>query len=123
VARLMSRLRLISGVTRVSLADSTKQAQSQAGVNASAGPSGGNGTCVANAPTFDLVVFFQPLPGAVSSSATPGATTPPTQVSSTTSTTTQPGASAAGTASQQVSTTASTSTQPVINSAPSGSAK
>jgi Tfp pilus assembly protein PilN len=65
VARLMSRLRLIDGVTRVSLSDSAKGTSSQAGVavNAASGSSGSSG-CGKNAPSFHLVVFFQPLPGA-----------------------------------------------------------
>jgi Tfp pilus assembly protein PilN len=52
VARLMSRLRLINGVSRVTLGDSQKQ-----GATSSSG-------CGSNSPAFDLVVFFQPLPAA-----------------------------------------------------------
>lgn len=48
VAQLMSRLRLINGVTRVTLEDSTQQASS----------SGTGGSCTG--PTFDMVVFFAP---------------------------------------------------------------
>jgi Tfp pilus assembly protein PilN len=55
VAQLMSRLRVINGVTRVTLNDSVKSASSQGG------PTGGG--CGGNTPTFDLVVFFRPLPG------------------------------------------------------------
>jgi Tfp pilus assembly protein PilN len=49
VARLMSRLRVINGVSRVTLEDS------------SLAPSGSNAGCTG--PTFDMVVFFQPLTG------------------------------------------------------------
>jgi Tfp pilus assembly protein PilN len=73
VARLMSRLRLINGVQRVTLADSIKQGSAQAGATvATTGSSAAASTgCGANAPTFDLVVFFQPLPGSATV-ATPG---------------------------------------------------
>ncbi len=62
VARLMSRLRLIDGVTRVSFNNS----QETNSPSASAGASGGSGsqTCVANAPNFDLTVFFTPVANA-----------------------------------------------------------
>jgi Tfp pilus assembly protein PilN len=61
VARLMSRLRLIDGVTRVTLSNSTKSGSAQSGAAVStAGASG----CGANGPSFDLVVFFSTLPGA-----------------------------------------------------------
>ncbi|HWC85692.1 MAG TPA: hypothetical protein VG388_04085 [Solirubrobacteraceae bacterium] len=70
VARLISRLRLIDGVTRVSLQDSQKSGGAQAGAAVSttgsgavSGGGGGQG-CGANKPTFDLVVFFQPLANA-----------------------------------------------------------
>jgi Tfp pilus assembly protein PilN len=58
VARLMSRLRLINNVSRVTLEDSTKQAAGQSGASVSG--SSGSG-CHAGGPTFDMVVFFQPL--------------------------------------------------------------
>jgi Tfp pilus assembly protein PilN len=72
VARLMSRLRLIEGVTRVTLGDSVKSGRSQsgAGVSSAAGSSGSAVGCGANKPTFDLVVFFQPLNGAGPQGAT-----------------------------------------------------
>ena len=63
VARLISRLRLIDGVTRVSLEDSQKSTGAQAGATVSASGAGAVG-CGANRPTFDLVVFFQPLANA-----------------------------------------------------------
>jgi Tfp pilus assembly protein PilN len=66
VARLMSRLRLINGVTRVTLGDSQKATGSQPGatVSSAGGSSGSQGGCGANTPAFDLVVFFAPLPAA-----------------------------------------------------------
>lgn len=72
VARLMSRLRVIEGVTRVTLSDSQKPGGGAAGTT-SAGSSAG---CGASAPSFDLIVFFAPVPnaganGAQSVSATP----------------------------------------------------
>jgi Tfp pilus assembly protein PilN len=54
VAQLMSRLRLVNGVSRVTLEDSTGSAP-----GASASPA--QGGC--SGPTFDMVVFFQPLTG------------------------------------------------------------
>jgi Tfp pilus assembly protein PilN len=133
VARLMSRLRLIDGVTRVTLADSLKQDGAQGGASvasapaastAGAGASDTNG-CGANGPSFDLVVFFQALPGAstgLSGAAGPAGPTAPTAPSgqSTTGTSTTPTtpSSSASTPQQQVSTTATTSTVPVTNSGP-----
>src|SRR5207302_1106276 len=77
VARLMSRLRLVDGVTRVTLGSAQKPGglTGAAAVSSSATASG----CGTNAPSFDLLVFFQPLPdagptGVISASAT-GATT------------------------------------------------
>jgi Tfp pilus assembly protein PilN len=67
VARLMSRLRLIDGVTRVTLGSSEKSAASQGGASVSAGGAQG---CGPNKPNFDVVVFFQPVPGAGPSGAT-----------------------------------------------------
>jgi Tfp pilus assembly protein PilN len=76
VAQLMSRLRLINGVTRVTLEDSAKQATGQAGaaVATSPGSAGSSaGGCAANGPTFDMVVFFQPLAGAAAGTGAPAA--------------------------------------------------
>jgi Tfp pilus assembly protein PilN len=69
VARLISRLRLIDGVTRVSLEDSQKSASAQAGAAVSASGAGAVG-CGANRPSFDLVVFFAPLANAGPSGVT-----------------------------------------------------
>jgi Tfp pilus assembly protein PilN len=78
VARLMSQLRLINGVTRVTFSNSQESAAS-AGSGGPAGPSGGQ-TCAPGAATFDLVVFFQPVANAgatgVTSIASTGSTTP-----------------------------------------------
>lgn len=57
VARLMSQLRLINGVTRVSFSSSQEG-------SASAGASAGAQACVSSAATFDIVVFFQPVANA-----------------------------------------------------------
>ena len=59
VARLMSRLRLMSGVTRVTLANSQKQDSGGGGAPSPRGAGASSG-CGANQPTFDLVVFYQP---------------------------------------------------------------
>ncbi len=65
VARLMSRLRLINGVSRVTLEDS------------SLAPTGSSAGCAG--PTFDMVVFFQPLTGnAATLAGVPGAAPTPT---------------------------------------------
>jgi Tfp pilus assembly protein PilN len=71
VAQLMSRLRLINDVTRVTLEDSVKQAggQSAAAVTSTSSASTG---CAPNGPSFDMVVFFQPLPGGAGTGAGPG---------------------------------------------------
>ena len=77
VARLMSRLRLIRGVTRVTLADAVKSTASVTGtaVAGTAGSSSGTpGGCASDAPPFDLVVFFTPPPVLAAPTATPGAT-------------------------------------------------
>jgi len=72
VARLMSQLRLINGVTRVTLEDSVKASTGSGSGTAVSGSSSGSGGCPASGPAFDLVVFFQPLS---SGTATVGSTT------------------------------------------------
>jgi Tfp pilus assembly protein PilN len=120
VAKLMSRLRLINGVTRVTLADSMKQDGGTAGASVAATSTSGSTSCPATWPTFDLVIFFSPLPGAsANASAVPGAPPPPagtTTTSTTATTTTSTTASAA-------SATPSSSAQPVSSTAPSGGSK
>ncbi|MBV9606988.1 MAG: hypothetical protein JO027_17885 [Solirubrobacterales bacterium] len=59
VAKLMSQLRLINGVTRVTISDS--QMSNSASAPSANGSSQG---CGANTPNFDLVVFFQPVANA-----------------------------------------------------------
>ena len=57
VAQLLQRLRVIDGVSEVSLQSSTKAAG--AGAASSTG-----GPCPANAPVFNLTITFEPLPSA-----------------------------------------------------------
>lgn len=99
VAGLMSRLRLINDVTRVTLADSQKSAAA-ATTGAVAASTGSSTGCPSSWPTFDVVVFFTPVPGAgpaglasASGAAAPtaGAATPVSSVPTTPSATT-PGA-------------------------------
>ena len=68
VARFMSRLRLIDNVTRVTLGN-TQKTESMQGTSSAAGPNNAQG-CGSNKPTFDLVVFFQPVTGAGPNGAT-----------------------------------------------------
>ncbi len=77
VAKLMSQLRLINGVTRVTINDS--QMSNTATTSSATGSAQG---CGANAPNFDLVVFFSPVANAgpagvtsVIAASTTGATT------------------------------------------------
>jgi Tfp pilus assembly protein PilN len=73
VARLMSRLRLVNNVSRVTFEDSAKPASSQSGTSVSSGSSSGG--CPTGGPTFDLVVFFQPVTSGLGTlGATPGGT-------------------------------------------------
>lgn len=81
VARLMSQMRLINGVTRVSFSNSQES-------SSSGGGSGSGQTCARNAATFDLVVFFQPVAnagadGVTSVAGLTGASTSATPTSST----------------------------------------
>jgi Tfp pilus assembly protein PilN len=69
VAQLMSRLRVINGVTRVTLEDSAAAAAAPGSTGAS---SSGSGGCPAKGPTFDMVVFFQPGAGVLGSTSTAG---------------------------------------------------
>jgi Tfp pilus assembly protein PilN len=112
VARLMSRLRLINGVTRVTLEDSQKQAGAQGGTSvssASATSTGAGRGCGGNTPSFDLVVFFTPLPGeAAAAAAANGTAPPPSTTTSTTSSTTS--TTSTGSATPIASTTTSATT-------------
>ena len=106
VARLISRLRLINDVQRVTLEDSTKASGQQGATGATSAvastAASGSGGCAGNGPGFDMVVFFQPLPGAVAvagsapaSGATATAASPPP--SSTTSQVSTPSTSTGAT--------------------------
>jgi Tfp pilus assembly protein PilN len=121
VARLMSRLRVINGVTRVTLGNSQKPGANGPGVGSA------SGGCGANGPSFDLIVFFQSLPGAgptgVSSvsapatgaSASPASTTTPPATTATTTT-------ATATTATATTATATTATTPTATPAPSTTA-
>lgn len=99
VARLISRLRLMTGVVRVALVDATKDDSSTGG-----GGGAGGGDCRyghANFPQFGIVVFFAPLP------AVPAPTTPDASgaTAGTSASSTAPAAGAAPSASPAASTT------------------
>jgi Tfp pilus assembly protein PilN len=88
VAALISRLRVMPGVTRVTLADSVK---SSTGSSVGAGTTAGVSGCGNNAPSFDLVIFFSPLPqlgGTTGSTTQSVSTTAPTTTTTTAATTT-----------------------------------
>jgi Tfp pilus assembly protein PilN len=127
VARLISRLRLMSGVTRVSLADSQVSSQSASGASTAGAGAGG---CPAGSPSFDLVVFFTPLPGAGPAGLTPasGAGATPASGTGATAANGAAGATAAsGTGATAASgaagspSTAATSSAPSAGSAPTSS--
>jgi hypothetical protein len=93
VARLISRLRLMTGVTRVALADSTKD-----DTGGGSGETSGSSDCRYGHdrfPQFGIVVFFEPLP------AVPSPTTPSDPAAATTGAAATP----AGTAAPAASTT------------------
>jgi Tfp pilus assembly protein PilN len=107
VARLMARLRLINGVTRVSLQASEK-AERQAGATASGDASANSSDCRQGSdkfPQFSLVLFFEgktaapasPTAGtpASTTSTTPASTTPTTTPAATTPAATAPTSTAA----------------------------
>lgn len=79
VARLMSQLRLINNVVRVTLSQSQKSSAASGTAPVSSSGSGSQ-YCGPNGPTFDVLVFFKPVPGAgptgpTSVSAAPSSTT------------------------------------------------
>ncbi len=84
VARTMTRLRLVNGVTRVSLGSTEKNESSAAQANLSdAGTSGagaGAGDCrrTAKMPKFSIVVFFEPEAAATVGQPDAGGATPST---------------------------------------------
>jgi Tfp pilus assembly protein PilN len=63
VASLISQLRVIHGVTRVTLGQDQKSDSAQS-IGAASGSSAPRRGCPTNYPIFDIVVFFQPVPGA-----------------------------------------------------------
>ncbi len=94
VVSFVSRLRVMNGVIRVSLSDAQKSdtaapsGGAPSGAPASSGPASGassgggaagGGDCTYGSdkfPKFDVVVFYQPLSGALPTSATGGSATP-----------------------------------------------
>ena len=78
VARVMARLRLVQGVTQVSLASSEKSDVSSAvGGSGAAGATSGGTDCRNGSPKFpqfSMVVFFKALPGAPARAPSSGAT-------------------------------------------------
>lgn len=125
VARLISNLRLINGVTRVTLADATTpDGSGPGGAAVGVSSTGTSGGCPANGPSFDLVVFFQPLPGESSTATTPGTSTTSTTTTSTSTTTSaspSTTASAPATAPTVSATATASSTAAPVSSAPGGS--
>ena len=107
VARLMSRLRLINGVQRVTLSDSVKQGGAAA---SSPGSSSGSAACATGQTGFDLVVFFAPIAGAPVSggAATPAAGAVATTTSAAASTSTTNAAPATAVSNSSSTTPGST---------------
>ena len=107
-ARLMSRLRAMPGVQRVTLADSVRGATATGTTVTNGTTTLAKSACGSNPATFDLVVFFQALPGSTgAASATPAATTTPA------ARTTPPAAATAATSA--ATATATATAQPVSN--------
>jgi Tfp pilus assembly protein PilN len=97
VVRLVSRLRLLHGVQRVSLADSVKADSTPGSSGGSTG--GSDGDCRhghANFPKFDLVVFFAPLPAPPAPAAADPTATASDPAAAATSGTTTPASSPSG---------------------------
>ncbi len=96
VVSFVSRLRVMNGVIRVALSDAQKSdttpasggassgapasgASAASGAGAGGGNAAGGGDCTNGSdkfPKFDVVVFYQPLAGAVVASGTAGSATP-----------------------------------------------
>lgn len=121
VARMMTRLRLIKGVSRVSLGSSAKADTSGSSAATGDGNSGqGSGCESANWPQFSVVLFFEgetpATPSATATTAT--ATTAAPAGTTTTGTTTTP-APASGTATTPAATTpAQTTPAPTTGASP-----
>ena len=95
VARVMARLRLVEGVTQVSLASSEKtDVSTSAGGSGAAGATSGGADCRNGSPKFpqfSMVVFFKPLAGASARGPSSGAA-PTTGAASSAASQTAPGA-------------------------------
>lgn len=117
VARLMSRLRVIHGVTRVTLGNSQKTGTTGSGAAVSGGGAAG---CGVNAPTFDLIVFFGPLPGAGPTGVT---AVSPVSTATGASPATTPAASQATTATTTTATATTATTTPTATNATGGGTK
>jgi len=76
VARVLTRLRLVRGVTQVSLASSEKADAASSSGGGGGGGAAGDTDCrhgSAKFPQFQVVAFFKPLPGAPGRAPAPGA--------------------------------------------------
>lgn len=102
VARLMSRLRVMPDVTRVTLYNSAKDSTSAAG--SAVATTGGAGGCGASGATFDVVVFFQALPTSLPATMTPASTSSPAGSAAPASTTAPTGTTPPGTPSPAATT-------------------
>ena len=111
VARVMARLRLVQGVTQVSLASSEKSdVSSAAGGSGAAGATSGGTDCRNGSPKFpqfSIVVFFKALPGAPASAPSSGAA-PASSTASSTGTSSGAKAPGATTAANNAATTGGT---------------
>jgi Tfp pilus assembly protein PilN len=123
VAKLMSQLRLINGVTRVTISDSQMSNTTSSSTSTGAAVQG----CGANTPNFDLVVFFQPVANAGPTGVTSVAGATPATTSGTTTagtpatvggTTTTP-ATTGGTTTTPA-TSGGTTTTPATTTTPGG---
>lgn len=106
VVRLISRLRLMHGVQRVALADSSKD---------------GGGDCQhghTNFPVFDLVVFFAPIPAVQPPAQTQAAGAAGTPAAAATGATPPPASAPAAAASPAGTTSGGTTTAPAPTATP-----
>ncbi len=126
VATLMSRLRTIDGVTRVSLAKSDKEATEGATGTADVNAPSATGYCGrSGAPSFEVVTFFEGH-AAASTDPTPGGapatTTPTTATGTTPATPAAPPAAGATPAATPAAGTATPAATPAAGSASTTSA-
>ena len=105
VATLLRRLRAINDAVRVSLTSSTK------GSSAIVGTTSGSG-CRAGGPTFNLTIYFKPVPGASAAGYTPSSTASGATTTATTSsaTSTPAAITTAGTTTTAVARVANATT-------------